>query len=474
MAAGLGFKTFTTGEVLTAGDVNGYLMQGINVFASEAARNAAITSPQEGQFAYTKDNNSLWYYTGSAWAASGATGDIEGVTVTSPLTGGGTSGTVTVGILNGTTSNLGAVQLSDSVSSTSTTLAATANAVKTAYDLAAANTVPTSLGFTAGKNAILNGDFSINQRAFTSTTTNEAFGFDRWKIGSVNGTTTYSTQAFTPGTAPVAGYEGTNFARLVTTGQAVNSLGLLQQPIENARTFAGQTVTISFWAKAGSGTPQIATNFLRNYGTGGSPTAQEYTNTGVKTTISTSWARYSVNLAVPSVSGKTFGTNANTSFLALYLFVSDSLTPGSNSLGAQNNTFDIWGVQVEAGSTATAFATASGNSIEGELAMCQRYYYRASAGSQAYARFGIARASSTTNLEFCLVLPVTMRVNPTAVEFSTLTTTNAQNVSAAALNSPSQNSASIDLTVGSATANQPYTIMANNSTSAYVAVTAEL
>ena len=97
MAAGLGFKTFTTGEVLTAGDVNGYLMQGVLVFASEAARNAAITSPQEGQFAYTKDNNSLWYYTGSAWAASGATGDIEGVSVTSPITGGGTSGTVTIG-----------------------------------------------------------------------------------------------------------------------------------------------------------------------------------------------------------------------------------------------------------------------------------------------------------------------------------------------------------------------------------------
>ena len=96
MAAGLGFKTFTTGEVLTAGDVNGYLMQGVLVFASEAARNAAITSPQEGQFAYTKDNNSLWYYTGSAWAASGATGDIEGVTAGVGITGGGTSGTVTI------------------------------------------------------------------------------------------------------------------------------------------------------------------------------------------------------------------------------------------------------------------------------------------------------------------------------------------------------------------------------------------
>ena len=96
MAAGLGFKTFTPGEVLTAADVNGYLMQGVLVFASEAARNSAITSPQEGQFAYTKDNNSLWYYTGSAWAASGATGDIEGVTAGVGISGGGTSGTVTI------------------------------------------------------------------------------------------------------------------------------------------------------------------------------------------------------------------------------------------------------------------------------------------------------------------------------------------------------------------------------------------
>jgi hypothetical protein len=97
MAAGLGFKTFTSGEVLTAANVNGYLMQGINVFASTAARDAAITSPQEGQFAFTKDTNGLWYYDGAAWVASGATGDIEGVSVTSPITGGGTSGTVTIG-----------------------------------------------------------------------------------------------------------------------------------------------------------------------------------------------------------------------------------------------------------------------------------------------------------------------------------------------------------------------------------------
>ena len=76
-------------------------------------------------------------------------GDITAVTVSSPLTGGGTSGSVSVGILSGTTSNLGAVQLSDSTSSTSTTLAATANAVKTSYDLANA-AIPKTTVTTAG------------------------------------------------------------------------------------------------------------------------------------------------------------------------------------------------------------------------------------------------------------------------------------------------------------------------------------
>jgi hypothetical protein len=63
-------------------------------------------------------------------------GDITNVSVTSPITGGGSSGSVTIGIQASSTTQSGAVQLSDSTSSTSTTLAATANAVKTTYDFA--------------------------------------------------------------------------------------------------------------------------------------------------------------------------------------------------------------------------------------------------------------------------------------------------------------------------------------------------
>ena len=85
MAAGLGFKTFTSGEVLTAADTNGYLMQGVLVFASTAARDAAITSPQEGQFAYLKDTNVTTYYTGSAWANLDTTGMTNPMTTTGDM-----------------------------------------------------------------------------------------------------------------------------------------------------------------------------------------------------------------------------------------------------------------------------------------------------------------------------------------------------------------------------------------------------
>ena len=76
MAEGLGFKTFTTGEVLTAADTNGYLMQGVLVFADAAARDAAITSPQEGQVVYLKDTNAVLSYDGTSYVGVGGSSPL--------------------------------------------------------------------------------------------------------------------------------------------------------------------------------------------------------------------------------------------------------------------------------------------------------------------------------------------------------------------------------------------------------------
>jgi len=99
-----GFKVFGVGEVLTAADVNDYLMeQSIGIFANSTARDAQITSPIEGQFCYLADSNVLQFYNGSSWASFIGEGDITGVTVTTAGTSGLSGGaTATSGAFSST------------------------------------------------------------------------------------------------------------------------------------------------------------------------------------------------------------------------------------------------------------------------------------------------------------------------------------------------------------------------------------
>ena len=264
--------------------------------------------------------------------------------------------------------------------------------------------------FAAGKNKLINGDFAINQRGFTSTTTNGAYGFDRYKLLRNDGTTTYSAETFTLGTAPVAGYEAKNFARIVSSGQtATGAYSILNGTVESVRTFAGQTATFSVWAKASTGTPSIAVSFVQNFGTGGSPSSAVVTPVS-KQEITTSWARYSFTATFPSISGKTIGTN-NNDHLTINLFTSagTDLATDSSSLGIQSATIDLWGWQLEAGSTATDFQTATGT-LQGELAACQRYFYNHVTGNTFTIAMGYY--ANATNVQFYTKFPVTMRTTP--------------------------------------------------------------
>ncbi len=262
--------------------------------------------------------------------------------------------------------------------------------------------------FFAGKNKVINGDFRINQRGATSVTTYGSYVFDRFFLDFSGGSATYSSQTFTPGTAPVSGYEGTTYARLVTSSQSgVNDYASINQRIEDVRTLAGQTITVSFWAKASSGTPNIGWGCDFNFGTGGS-TGVTPTAPAVKS-ITTSWARYSFTTTLPSISGKTVGPN---SFMSNYIFTSVGSgisALGYAAVGLQNTTIDIWGIQVEAGTVATAFQTATGT-IQGELAACQRYYFRATGNTTSYytmTNMGFARNTTIAYIPF--QVPVTMR-----------------------------------------------------------------
>jgi hypothetical protein len=292
-----------------------------------------------------------------------AAGDIQGVTVTSPLTGGGTSGTVTVGILSGTTSNLGAVQLSDSVSSTSTTLAATANAVKTTYDIAAAPA--------AGKNATINGGMDIWQRGTSislaaGTSAANSFTTDRWFLPTgTNQASTVSRQSVNDSTnLPNIQY----CARVQrNSGQTGTAAMALNYNFETANSipFAGKTITVSFYARAGanySPTSSILASQLYT-GTGTDQNIQVGGFTGQtlavnqNNTLTTTWQRFTYTYAVPSTV---------TQFAYIFLW-----TP-TGTAGA-NDYFELTGVQMEAATAATAFSR-NGSNIGAELEACQRYF----------------------------------------------------------------------------------------------------
>jgi hypothetical protein len=249
--------------------------------------------------------------------------------------------------------------------------------------------------YAAGKNAIINGDFRIWQRG-TSFTQADSFSADRWQItfgGAVPTAAAISQQAFTAGTAPVAGYEGNFFMRMVTTTIGSCTAAGFQQLVEDVRTFAGQTITVSFWAKADAArTVTLITR--QNFGSGGSTATFVEIGTA---SVTTSWARYSVTYTVPSVSGKTIGTS---SFLAIGIRMTTV---------ANGGTLDLWGVQAESGSVATAFQTATGT-LAGELAACQRYYQQVLTGTKA---LGIGSYYSASAMGAYVYLTVEMRTTPT-------------------------------------------------------------
>jgi hypothetical protein len=315
--------------------------------------------------------------------------------------------------------------------------------------------------YAAGLNKLLNSDFSIWQRG-TSFSTNNAYTADRWYVtGDGTPTFTLSQQTFTPATAPVSGYEGQYFARYAVTSAGGSTYRQLQQQIEDVRTFAGQTITISFWARINSGT--VTGNYVRwnqVFGSGGSATVNGSSN---NFTLTSSWQRFALTTSVASVSGKTIGTS---SYLSL-----DIVLPFTTTMSV-----DFWGVQVEAGSVATAFQTATGT-LQGELAACQRYYYRQTAFS-AYGPMLQGFETGGTSANGYFNLPVTLRSTPTAVEYSTLFVNDQGGnitITGITIGNSSQNLVNLSISAASGmVAGRPFQLLANNSTSAYLAVTAEL
>jgi hypothetical protein len=268
------------------------------------------------------------------------------------------------------------------------------------------------------RNRIINGNFDIWQRG-TSFTGSE-YTADRWINTRVGTTHTASRQGFTPGENSVAN-EPTYYCRTIVTSVAgANNLSYLEQRIEDVRTFAGQQVTISLWARVDA-TKNISVELEQVFGTGGSPSASVQGIGVTKVSIGTSWQKVTVTATVPSISGKTLGSNNDHHLkLGIWFDAGSDFNSRTDSLGQQSGTFDIAQVQIEPGPVATPFER---RSYGQELALCQRYFQFIQAGVRAYQLGG---GTSAISSDYNFVTP--MRAAPTIALISTLETGNVASI----------------------------------------------
>ena len=380
--------------------------------ASVTTSDSAPSSPSAGDLWYNTDAGGLFvYYTdadSSQWVEvvgkTGPTGAAGGSTIT--VSDAAPSSPVAGQLWWNSTSNKLYIYYTDANSSQwvqATTPGA--DGADGATGATGATGAAGADGASSGRNKFINGNFDVWQRGTSRTTS--GFASDRWRLGIIgNSQATFSQQSFTLGQTEVPFNPRFYQRAVVTAGSDANSYVLFNQRIENVRTFQGETVTVSFWAKADAA-KDFALEPYQFFGTGGSPSAA-VPITPQTITLSTTWTKYTKTFSIPSITGKTLGTDPNSSWLGFFFW----LDAGSNwnsragSLGNQSGTFDFAQIQVETGTTATDFETeALGITVE----KCQRYFVTLGVAGSGYATGNNQTASAVATV----TLPTRMRAVPT-------------------------------------------------------------
>jgi hypothetical protein len=252
-------------------------------------------------------------------------------------------------------------------------------------------------------NLVINGSYDFWQRGTSvAQTAGEVFSADRWfSFRDTNATgATISRQTsgvnFTQYGGRVqrdSGNSSTTKIHLCTTFETQSSIG-----------YAGQTITFSFYAKAGANYSGGALTGRLNYGTGTDQRVTAFTGAAtvldVSATLTTSYQRFQGTATV----------NASATELGILFIWTPTGTAGANDW------VEITGVQIEVGSVATTLRKAGGT-IQGELAACQRYYQRFAASGNRTRIGGVGAFASTTVAYTVIPFETRMRTTVTAVEY---------------------------------------------------------
>jgi len=269
------------------------------------------------------------------------------------------------------------------------------------------------LRYTAGNpipNPVLNSAMQIAQRGTSfsiAASSSATYTLDRWQVGTgANQASTVSRQA----TGDTTNLPNIQYCLRFQRNSGQTGTGNLpfSQSMEsiNSIPFAGKTVTMSFYARAGanySPTSSALSTFLVS-GTGTDQNVNTAYTGGVNvinqtTTLTTTWQRFTY----------TGNVGATATELAVYFQWTPTGTAGTNDY------FEITGLQIDIGSVALPFRT-NGATIQGELAACQRYYFRVNGGAAYYPLTTGGFSNTTTTILAVTPFPSEMRIAPTALE----------------------------------------------------------
>jgi hypothetical protein len=269
------------------------------------------------------------------------------------------------------------------------------------------------------ENRIINGAFDFWQRGTSST----ALGYvaaDRWVNERIGGTVTMSRQSHT-----VGGKFGVNspqfYLRQSVSGQsAVGDLAKVVQVIENVSSYQGNTITVLGWARRSSGSGNMTIEGEQYFGSGGSPSAGVFSISPTTITLTTSWTPFAAVITVPSITGKTLGTNGNDSLcINFWTSAGSDFNARTNSLGLQTIGVDLWGIHIKRGThTAAATDFYKAPELGPELARCQRYY-----SLVQVATFGYNPSAFVITTGETIVFPTEMRAVPSLAHVSAISST---------------------------------------------------
>jgi hypothetical protein len=332
----------------------------------------------------------------------------------------------------------------------------------------------TGLRYTAGtvqENPLINSGFQIWQRgtSFTMSAAVPAYTADRWSAKRNVAGLTVSRQTTSDTTnLPFIQY----CARLQrTAGNSASDSMYLLQNIEtlNAIPFAGKTVTWSFYARAGANYSGTTTTYFftgtgtdQNVFSGFTGQATAFSGSA---TLTTTWQRFTFTGTVAATATE----------IAPRIDWNPSGTAGADDY------IEVTGAQIDIGSVALPYRTYAGT-IQGELAACQRYYFRSTSdATNPVAIYANGTGTASTSGRFGIQLPVTMRATPTSLDYANLGMSDSVNavtavtVLALATNLTWNNVCGLNATTASGiTTYRPYFLVANSSASAYVGLSAEL